>query len=138
MARSSVRVTAGLRQGIAAVELAILLPFLCFVFLAAVDFGRVFYYSIAVTSGARSAAMHGADSFNSPFESMEEAMLAEVSGFVPEPTLSWEEGMDGDQKYLETTVSYPFRTIAKFPGLPDTLNILRRIRVVVPSATPRF
>jgi Flp pilus assembly protein TadG len=36
------------RRGVAAVELAVLLPFLCFLFVTAVDFARIFY--LAITS----------------------------------------------------------------------------------------
>jgi Flp pilus assembly protein TadG len=40
------------------VELAVLLPFLSFVFVAAVDFGRVFYSDVAVTNCAGSGALY--------------------------------------------------------------------------------
>jgi Flp pilus assembly protein TadG len=38
------------RSGASAVELALLLPFLVFLFVITVDFGRIFYYSLTLTN----------------------------------------------------------------------------------------
>ena len=46
--------------GAALVELAIALPFLVLVFAATIDFGRIFYASIALTNAARAGAQYGA------------------------------------------------------------------------------
>ena len=40
------------RKGAQVVELAFLLPFLAFMFVIAVDWARIFYYSITVTNCA--------------------------------------------------------------------------------------
>src|ERR1043165_3353163 len=47
------------RQGVAAVELAFLLPLLCFLFVISIDFARVFYFSLTVTNCARNGAVYG-------------------------------------------------------------------------------
>ncbi len=47
------------RRGIAAVELAILSPFLIFIALVTIDFGRVSKYQITVKNAARSGALYG-------------------------------------------------------------------------------
>jgi Flp pilus assembly protein TadG len=46
--------------GSALVELAVALPILVLVFVATIDFGRVFYASIALTNAARAGAQYGA------------------------------------------------------------------------------
>lgn len=48
-----------LRRGIAAVELAMLLPFLCFLFVITVDFARVFQCQMVLDSCARNGALLG-------------------------------------------------------------------------------
>jgi len=50
----------GSETGSALVELAVALPFLVLVFVATIDFGRVFYASIALTNAARAGAQYGA------------------------------------------------------------------------------
>jgi hypothetical protein len=51
--RPSVR---GAREGIAATELAVLLPFLTFIFVIAINFSRVFYYFLTIENCALSGA----------------------------------------------------------------------------------
>jgi Flp pilus assembly protein TadG len=59
MSRSSPSASRRARRGAAAVETALLPPFLCFVLLATVEFGRVFYYSVIVSNCARNGALMG-------------------------------------------------------------------------------
>src|SRR6516165_8956087 len=47
------------RWATAAAEFALFLPVLCFMFVAIIDFGRVFYFSIAVNNCARNGALYG-------------------------------------------------------------------------------
>ncbi len=49
------------RSGAAAVELAILLPFLCFLFVIAVDFARVFYFTLTLQNCARNGAYYASN-----------------------------------------------------------------------------
>ena len=66
------------RRGATVVELAVLLPLLVFVFVIAVDFARVFYYSLTLTNCARAGAMYASDpttSAESPFASTQAAAL---------------------------------------------------------------
>src|SRR5262249_38652771 len=51
------------RRGAAAVELAVLLPFLAFLFVIAVDWSRIFYYSMTVTNCARNGALWAGDPY---------------------------------------------------------------------------
>src|SRR5262245_42786074 len=61
-------------------EMAILLPFPVFLFLVAIDFCRVFYYTVAVENCARNGALWASDSFaqaESPYASATAAARAD-------------------------------------------------------------
>src|SRR6516164_7564229 len=94
------------RKGAQAVEFAILLPFLAFLFVIAVDWARVFYYSIAVANCARNGALYlsqqqSASTTSSPYTDsgyvnlyansktpVSDAALADASDLTPTPTVT--------------------------------------------------
>ena len=47
------------RSGAAALELAILLPLLIFLFIIGIDYARVFYSTVTITNCARNGAIYG-------------------------------------------------------------------------------
>src|SRR5437016_4731782 len=49
------------RLGAAAVELAVLLPLLIFLFVITLEWGRVFYYSVTMSNAARQGAIYLCD-----------------------------------------------------------------------------
>ena len=69
------------RPGAAAVELAVLLPFLLFVCVIATDWARLLYYTITVEACARNGALYAADpvaAATSPYSSVTVAAMAEA------------------------------------------------------------
>src|SRR5215831_218648 len=94
------------RKGAQVVEFSILLPFLAFMFVIAVDWARVFYYSIAVTNCARNGALYlsqqqSAKTTSSPYTDsgyvnlyvnspspVTAAALADASNLTPTPTVT--------------------------------------------------
>src|SRR5262245_24006581 len=78
------------RRGAAAVELAVLLPVIVFLFVIAVDFGRVFYFSQVIENCARNGAIYGSNltTAQSPYSSIQEAALAEAQTLSPPPTVT--------------------------------------------------
>ena len=102
-----------LRKGAAAVELAILLPFLAFLFVVAVDFGRVFYYSLTIENCARNGALYGSDPFEpaqSTYATVSDAALADAGNIQPPPTITSVNGTDtAGNKYVEVTVGGGWR-----------------------------
>src|SRR5262249_60739649 len=61
------------RSGVAAVELAVLAPFLAFLFVIAIDWSRVFYFSLVVDNCARNGALWAFDQYNginSPYKNV--------------------------------------------------------------------
>ena len=64
------------RRAVAVVELAVVLPVLIFLTVITIDWARVFYYSVTLTSAARQGAIYGSDPIgaaNSRYHSAEEA-----------------------------------------------------------------
>lgn len=125
------------RRGAAAVETALLLPFLCFVFIATVDFGRVFYYSLTISNCARNGALYGsADTQHAQDTSgIQAAARADASNLDPQ-LLNVEPSNNGTS--VAVTVTYPFTTITKYPGIPSRTNLSRTVRMNVLPATPNF
>src|SRR5260370_21709411 len=96
------------RQAVAAVELALLLPFLVFIFIIAVDWGRVFYYSVTVNNCARNGALFASDPIAqaaSPYTSVSQAALADAANISPAPNVTTNMGVGGGVPYVEDTVS---------------------------------
>ena len=122
------------------VELAVLLPLLVFLFVIGVDFARVYYYSVTLTNCARAGAMYASDptaSAESPFASTQEAALADATNLSPAPTVTTVNGVDGSGRpYVEVTAAYTFKTITGFPGVPNQVNLTRKVRMNVSASIP--
>ena len=129
------------RRGIAAVELAVLLPLLGFLLVATVDYSRLFFYSVRLTNCARNGALYGRSSaFDplSPYASLQQAALADVADLPIQPVVTSTTGVGlGGQSYIEVKVTYPFTTFAKYPGIPSTVNLERTVRMPIAPLAPR-
>ena len=146
------------RRAVAAVEFAVLAPFLAFMFVIAIDWARIFYYSIAVTNCARNGALYmsqqqSAVTTSSPYTDsgyvnlfvnsanpVTAAALADASDLTPTPTVTSASGSDSYGPYVEVTVSYPFHTLTDFSVgnflVPSSTNVTRTVRMYVPPETP--
>jgi Flp pilus assembly protein TadG len=146
------------RRGAAAVEFAILLPFFAFMFVIAVDWARIFYYSIAVRNCARNGALYmsqqqSAATTSSPYTDsgyvnryvngaspVTAAALADAPDLTPTPTVTSTTGSDTYGRYVEVTVSYPFQTVANFSvwnfAVPSSTNVTSTVRMYVPPESP--
>ena len=121
------------RKAVAAVELALLLPLLTLLFVAAVDFARIFYYAQLIESCARNGALYACDpkapAYNL-YSSVQEAALADVSSLNPQPTVSSTTGIDSaGNDYVAVTVTWPFKPITICPGVPSTVIISRTVQM---------
>jgi Flp pilus assembly protein TadG len=131
------------RRGAVAVELALLLPVLAFLFVVAVDFARVSYYYLTITNCARSGAVYACDPFaatQSPYRTVQEAALADALDLTTPPTVEppvFGSSADGTP-FVEVTVTYPFRTFTSYPGVPDTLSLKRTVRMRVARTVPHL
>jgi len=137
------------RQGAAAVELAICLPFLCFLFVIAIDYARIFYYGMTLENAARSGAYYAS---NYPgiygYTSAQQSALGETTNLSPTPTVTvmYSNSVGGPYNnpapisngYVEVSVIWTFKTITTYSGVPKETNLTRRCRMKVAPITPNF
>jgi Flp pilus assembly protein TadG len=138
------------RRAAASAELALLLPFLMFAFIAAFDFSRVFYYSLTITNCARNGAQYGSQSptYAANTAGIKAAALADASSLNPAATVDDPvTGTDAaGNPYIKVTVHYSFTTIGLYPsasnpftlsGFSDPLALTRTVQMRVAPATPK-
>ena len=116
------------RDGAAVVELAILLPLLVFLFVIGFDFARVFYYSQVLANCARNGAVYGSNlvTATSPYQSIQEAALADATNLDPQPTVTSTTGTySAGNPYVKVTVSWDFRMIATLPNVSNPVHLSR-------------
>jgi len=119
--------------------MALMLPFLAFLFVIAVDWSRIFYYSMIVTNSARNGALYASDSVSqptSPYTDVTDAALHDARDLTPAPTVTSTSGSDAAGSYVEVTVAYTFQTVTNFPGVPTNTNLVRTVRMSVLPKTP--
>ena len=126
------------RAGIAAAELAVLLPLLTFLFVIGLDFARLFYATTTIANCARNGALYEADPYTraeSRYPTVQEAALADASNLVTKdptnpPTVSSVSTADGSGRaYVDVTVAYEFRMIVDYPGIPARIPVSRTVRM---------
>ena len=131
---------AWLRRAAATVELAVLAPFLAFLFVAVVDYSRIFYHSLTVANCARNGALYASDpvaATESPYKSIQDAALADAGDLSPTPTVTSTSGTDDSgNPYVEVTVTHAFQTVVNYPGIPETTTITRTVRMRVSPTVP--
>jgi Flp pilus assembly protein TadG len=123
------------RKAAAAVELAVLLPVIVFLFVIAVDFARIFYYSQVIENCARQGALYASDpkapAYNL-YTSVQQAALADAPGLTPQPSVTSATGTDqAGNAYVTVTVTWQFQTITGFPGVPSNVNLTRTVQMRV-------
>src|SRR5262245_23194902 len=98
MSRRRLHPTLHTRRGAAAVELPVLLPFLAFLFVAGVDFARVFYHYLTITNCAANGAEYGSlDSAHSVDASgIEAAALKDATNLTPAPAVTSQVAVDDE------------------------------------------
>jgi len=129
------------RRAVAAAELALLLPFLIVAFVAAVDFARVFYYSLTITNCARNGAVYGsADATHALDQTGIASAVASDASNLNSANLHVNSSTDSTTKptYVTVTVTYPFSMITSFPGMSSQRTLSRTVRMLVVPTTPNF
>jgi Flp pilus assembly protein TadG len=122
------------RRGAACVELAVLAPFLVFMFVITIDYGRVFYYSIIVENAARKGALYGCQDSNHAQDSagIQAAALADATDLSPAPTVTSASSTDKKgNSTLNVTVAFNMPTITNFPGVPQPVALSRTVTIPV-------
>ncbi|HBI41381.1 MAG TPA: hypothetical protein DDY78_00805 [Planctomycetales bacterium] len=145
------------RRGVAAVELAVLLPFLCFLFVVAVDYARIFYMAVTVQTCARNGAYYASNYPNNSYlyndiygyANLNDAILRDAGNLSPTPTYTVYYGSSPNGPftqttepsrggYVQVTVNWTFHTITGYPGVPSNVSLARSCVMEIAPATPTF
>lgn len=136
--RTPRRRVVGNQRGSVATEVALCVPPLILLGLAAADFGRIAHFYQTVCNAARVGAERGALQSVTPYSyaawegRIREAVLAEM-GHLPnfdpaEFTCDVEATADEDGlTRTKVTVSYPFRTAIRWPLIPEVVPMERSV-----------
>ena len=132
------------RRGAAAAELAVIAPLLVFLMLIAVDFARIFYKSTTLANCARNGALWASDVYTqaeSPYKTVEQAALTDAPNLMDDsknlPRVTSTTGIDELGKpYVEVTVAQRFRTVSRFPGIPNDVDVIRTVRMARAPLNP--
>jgi Flp pilus assembly protein TadG len=134
------RPDAARRWGAAAVELAFVLPVLAFLFVAAIDFGRVFHHCVIISNCARDGALYGSQGPTQAADTagIQAVALADADGLSPTPTVTTATGTDAaNDPYIKVTVTCPFTTLTWYPGIPKTTDVTRTVQMRIAPTTPK-
>ena len=122
------------RRGVAAVELAIVLPFLCFLLIVAIDYARIFYFSLTVANCARNGALYASKDPAHAVDTSGISSAASMDAGNLDSTLltvSSKPDSASNPTYVDVTVTYPFTTITNFPGITSSTTLSRTVRMLV-------
>ncbi len=140
MLRQQHPITSEPRPGVAAVELALLLPLLCTLFVIALDFARIFYFTMVVTNCARSGAIYGSQNpTTANDQSGISAAAGQDAGNLLRQNLSVVSATNSSTSptYVSVTVTYPFATITNYPGISRYTSLSRTVLMTVTPLTPQ-
>jgi Flp pilus assembly protein TadG len=124
------------------VELAILLPFLVLIFVVALDFGRIFYYTLTIENAARNGALWACDPFapQYSYSSVQQAVQADASNLSPgidNNSISSSTGTDSNGDATVTvTVSYSFNLITNYLPIPNPYTVTRSVTMRKEGVSP--
>jgi Flp pilus assembly protein TadG len=132
--------TRGRRRAAAVVELAVLLPFLMFVFIIGVDFARVFYHCVTLVNCARNGAVYGSrdPTHAADTAGIQAAALADATNLKPAPTITVVNTTDADgHPCVQVTAAFTFRMITSYAGIPSSFDLSRTVQMRVAPAEPK-
>jgi Flp pilus assembly protein TadG len=122
------------RKGAAAVELAVFLPFLTFIFVIGVDYARVFHDAIIVENATRAGALYASHdtAHSTDTGGIKTAALHEASDLSPAPAVASKTSTDADgNPQVQVTVTYTFHTVTSYAGVPTSVVIARTVAMRV-------
>lgn len=128
------------RSGLAASELALVLPVLVLLLLGGIDLGRFASFHLTVTSATQAGAQFASSepcvdaneaAWRAAIRQAVEDELSEMDGFDPanlEVTIS-RQAESADCVTIIVTVSYPFHPLIPYPGLPRRMELSQLVAV---------
>jgi Flp pilus assembly protein TadG len=125
------------RDGAAAVEFAIVLPLLMFLFGIGVDFARAFYAHLIITNAARTGALYACDNPTKSTDTagIQAAALKDTSDLSNVTVTSGTYTSNGIN-YVWVNVRYPFQSLTSFAGIGSTTTINQVATMRIEPTTP--
>ena len=123
------------RRGVAATELALLLPFLAFLFFVAVDYCRAYRAAEVIDTAARSGALYASRTAardpdaETPEQAAVRAAVTEGAGLSP-PLRSEDVTVTPSGPVVTVTVSYRFAMVTSYTGVSDGVTITRSVTMI--------
>jgi hypothetical protein len=120
------------RFGAAAAELAVTLPFVVFLFVAAVDFSRVYYYTQTLDNGAMTGALYasGTAPIASSAQTLEDAAktaaCAEGTSLNP-PLQPQQVSVSSDASTVTVTVTYDYGMLTPLLTQSGVITLVRTV-----------
>jgi Flp pilus assembly protein TadG len=131
------------RPGTAAVEFAVLLPFIALVFVIGVDWCRIYYAAHTVDDCARSGALAASgiaylETDLSAAERQSRGQTEAVRGgtTLDPPLQTSNVTVATASNYVDVTVSYNFQTITRLLRIDGTWNLTRTVRMPILPSVP--
>lgn len=140
----------GSESGASLIELALVLPILFLLLLAAVDFGRAYYLAIEVSDAAHAGALYGSQN-STDTAGMQSAAVANASdvpnfttssvtasygcecsdGSIPVATCSTTPscGSMNVVDYVQVNTSTSYSAMLPYPGIPSSITLRGRARM---------
>jgi Flp pilus assembly protein TadG len=128
------------RRAAAAAEMALVLPFLAFLFCVSVDFCRSFQAAQVVGSAARSGALYASgtadcDPSTTAESAAVQAVLTEGATLSP-PLQSSNVSVTIGGGVATVTVQYPFTMLTGYVGFTNGLTITRSVTMPIAPQAP--
>lgn len=150
------------RRGATVVELALVLPFLMFLFVIAIDYARVFYYGVILENCARNGAYYASNYPNASYlyndiygyKTFDEAVYSDAGNMMkpgdpaannPKYQLTYSYTLDGaytavplPSGYVKVTMRWTFKTVSQFPAVPGSVPLERSVVMKMAPTMPQF
>jgi Flp pilus assembly protein TadG len=128
------------QRGAAALEFAVLLPFLLLMVVAGVDFARVYYYHLTLNNAARNGAVYASSHPDRAVntEGIKQVVLDDTKNFTPDPTVSSNTTMDAyGTMFVTVTASWDFYTVIDYPGMSPRYTLTQSVEMRVANKAPK-
>ena len=132
------------RPAVAATELALLLPFLGFLFVVAADYCRVFHLTQTLDDCAQNAVMYASGAadpnpanFASVTDAAQQAALDEGSRLSPALAINNVQ-VNLTSSTATVTITYTFKTLTRLPGLPASITVTRSVMAPIAPRPPGY
>jgi Flp pilus assembly protein TadG len=148
------------RRGVASAELAILAPFLAFIFLVTLDWARIFYFTVVLENASRNGAYYASDYGIYDYQNPPDAALEDTSNLSPAPTISYAYStsptgpfsltspppgyIDGSTNaWAQVTSTWTFNTITggfftDIFQIPSSVTLTRTVEMQMAPIVPKF